>query len=207
MYAWLVMITCICWGLLFSLRGARSLPRLAAYSLSLTALLYSHPLGLLMAGTLAAGSLCVVRTFFGNLPRWLAAHLAPLILAAPWLGHYVDHSPEFLTGRLPIRFLIGTPIGFLGGNFLVLLGLLGAGWLRAPPPPAERDHRRVVRTTLSASLADPDAIAPLCLFLGWQPCFRARAVHPVRGARVPDPGCPGVGSPAVPGTPRRLLLF
>ena len=153
MYAWLVMTTCVCWGLLFSQsrirngefgirnserrmrkgEGSRSRLCLIGYSLALTGLLYSHPLGLLMAGTLALGSLCFARQFFGGWARWLAAHLTPLILAAPWLGHYFDHAPEFLTGRLPLSFLIGTPIGFIGGNFLVLLGvvvLAGFGLIR-----------------------------------------------------------------------------
>lgn len=138
MYAWLVMLTCLCWGLLFSLprmRNAdcgtrngeqpRSRLRLSGYCLALTALIYSHPLGLLMAATLALGSLGFARLCFGSRAQWLAAHLASLILAAPWLRNYFDHAPEFVSGRLPIRFLIGTPIGFLGGNFLVLLGLLG----------------------------------------------------------------------------------
>src|SRR3954468_1704623 len=57
MYAWLVMVTCLCWGLLFSLRDSRSWLRMAAYSLGLTSLLYSHPLGLLMAATLGLASL------------------------------------------------------------------------------------------------------------------------------------------------------
>lgn len=128
MYAWLVLLTCLCWGLLFSPRRADptgSPVKMSAYALSLTALLYSHPLGILMAGTLAAGSLCFLHLSFRTWTRWLAVHLAPVVLAAPWLGRYFDHAPEFLTGRLPIRFLIGTPIGFLGGNFLVLAGLAG----------------------------------------------------------------------------------
>jgi hypothetical protein len=124
MYAWLVMVTCLCWGLLFSLRDSRSWRRMAAYSLGLTALLYSHPLGLLMAATLGLVSLRFVRLFFGDWRRWLACHGAAVLLAAPWLRHYFDHSPEFLSGRLPLKFLLGTPIGFIGGNSAVLLGLV-----------------------------------------------------------------------------------
>ncbi|MGC8643401.1 MAG: hypothetical protein ACP5XB_26385, partial [Isosphaeraceae bacterium] len=179
MYAWLVMMTCLSWGLLFCLlqmrnakcqmpnakcglhnlesgmrsgERSRSNLRLVAYGASLTALMYSHPLGLLMAGTLALGSCCFARhflishsafriphsTFLGGWTHWLAAHLVPLILAAPWLGHYFDHAPEFVSGRLPIRFLLGTPIGFLGGNSWVLLGLLGLigfGLVRRPREP------------------------------------------------------------------------
>ena len=124
MYPWLVMMTCLCWGLLFSLRDTRSSRRMAAYSLGLTALLYSHPLGLLMAATLGLASMLFVGLFFGDWRRWLACHGISVLLAAPWLPYYFDHSPEFLSGRLPIKFLLGTPIGFIGGNSAVLLGLL-----------------------------------------------------------------------------------
>jgi mannosyltransferase len=153
MYSWLVLMTCLSWGLLFSIgKVTRSTCRdradsdeparaevmlqppqktgyplriLLAYSLSLTALLYSHPLGLIMAGTLALASLLYLKGYFRSLQLWLAVHLAPLLLAAPWIPHYFDHAPEFLSGRLPLKFLLGTPIGFIGGNSLVLLGLMG----------------------------------------------------------------------------------
>ncbi len=129
MYAWLVMLTCLCWGLLFSGRRASRLPgslfRMAAYSLGLTALLYSHSLGLLMAGTLGLGSLLFLPEFFGTWRNWLGAHLGAAVLAGPWVWHYFDHPPEFLSGKLPLKSLLGTPIGFIGGNSLILLGLLG----------------------------------------------------------------------------------
>jgi 4-amino-4-deoxy-L-arabinose transferase-like glycosyltransferase len=136
MYAWLVMLTCLCWAVLCSMRQAgrsRGIGRQAAYSLSLTALLYSHPLGLLMAVTLAVSSLPFAQETFGTRWGWLAAHLAPLLLVSGWLVNYFDHSPEFLSGRLPLKFLVGTPIGFIGGNFLVLTGLcslIGFGLIR-----------------------------------------------------------------------------
>ena len=88
------------------------------------ALVYSHPLGLLMLVALSLGSLVFGREFFGHPQRWLAVHLAVFVATAPWICRYVDHPPEFLSGRLPLRFLLGTPIGFLGGNFVVLAGLV-----------------------------------------------------------------------------------
>jgi len=133
MYSLLVMITCLCWGLLFGLRNSYSHRRSAAYSLGVATLLYCHPLGMLMAAALGLGSLLFVRRFFGDWRHWLGAHLAVLLLAAPWIWHYFDHDPEFLSGRLPVKFLLGTPIGFIGGNSLVLLGLvvlIGFGLLR-----------------------------------------------------------------------------
>ena len=124
MYALLVMIACLCWGLLFSLRKSSSHGKSIAYALCLVALVYCHPLGLLMAATLGLGSFLFVRQFFDRWQGWLGVHLAALLLAAPWIRHYFDHDPEFLSGRLPVKFLIGTPIGFVGGNSVVLLGLL-----------------------------------------------------------------------------------
>ena len=56
--------------------------------------------------------------------RWLAVHLSAAALVAPWAYYYLDHPPEFLSGPLPLRFLLGTPIGFIGGNFAVLAGLV-----------------------------------------------------------------------------------
>ena len=38
----------------------------------------------------------------------------------PWVGRYLGHPPEFVTGPLSLRFLFGKPIGFIGGTFLVL---------------------------------------------------------------------------------------
>ncbi|MGO9600609.1 MAG: glycosyltransferase family 39 protein [Isosphaeraceae bacterium] len=124
MYAWLVMVTCLCWALLFALHRDYSQRRAIAYALGMIALVYSHPLGLLMFVALSLGSLVFAREFFGHPQRWLAVHLAVFVATAPWISHYFDHAPEFLSGRLPLRFLLGTPIGFLGGNFVVLAGLV-----------------------------------------------------------------------------------
>ncbi len=50
--------------------------------------------------------------------------MAVTLLILPWIGRYFDHPPEFLSNRLPLRFLLGTPIGFIGGNAVLLLGLV-----------------------------------------------------------------------------------
>jgi hypothetical protein len=124
MYAWLVLVACLCWRLLLGLRGAFTLKKAVAYIISLAALVYSHPLGLPMLATLALAGLFGLRACFGSWKRWLAVHLAAALLVAPWVVHYFDHPPEFLSGPLPLRFLLGTPIGFIGGNFAVLAGLI-----------------------------------------------------------------------------------
>ncbi|MGO9464503.1 MAG: glycosyltransferase family 39 protein [Isosphaeraceae bacterium] len=124
MYAWLVLVTCCAWLALLALLRARSPARTMAYGLSLVALAYSHPLGLVMGATLALAGLIGARACFGGFSRWLFVHLAALVLVLPWIGNYFDHPPEFLSGRLPLRFLLGVPIGFIGGDFRVLGGLL-----------------------------------------------------------------------------------
>jgi mannosyltransferase len=124
MYAWLLLVTCLCWRLLLALRHSLRVSTAAAYVLCLAALVLSHPLGLLMLATLALAGLIDVRAVFGSARRWLAVHLAATILILPWVANYFDHPPEFLSGRLPLRFLLGTPIGFIGGNALLMLGLV-----------------------------------------------------------------------------------
>jgi len=123
MYAWLVVLTCLCWRLLLALREEYSRARGLAYLISLTALAYSHPLGLIMLGTLALAGLIDLRASFGGFKRWLVIHAGAMVLILPWLRKYLDHAPEFITGTLSPRFLLGTPIGFIGGNFLIMIGL------------------------------------------------------------------------------------
>ena len=77
-----------------------------------------------MMGALALAGLIDLEACFGGLKRWLAIHFGRIALCLPWIGNYVDHPPEFLTGTLSPRFLLGTPIGFIGGNFLVMIGLV-----------------------------------------------------------------------------------
>jgi hypothetical protein len=152
MYALLVMLTCLCWGLLFALCRWRHWWWQAAYAAGLAALIYTHPLGLLMAGTLALASLIFVRQFPGAWRAWSLTHAAALLAAAPSIPRYFDHPPEFLSGRLPIKFLLGTPIGFIGGNFMVLgclVGVIVFGLVRR--------HRRLTRLG--------DWTGPACLVL------------------------------------------
>jgi mannosyltransferase len=120
MYAWLVLITCLAWGLLNSHRRSHEPWKSALYALVLVAIAYSHPLGLLMIGTLAATALLFRRAFQLSWWRWLLIHAAVFAAVLPWLGNYLDHPPESVSGPLPVRFLLGMPIGFIGGDFKVL---------------------------------------------------------------------------------------
>ena len=124
MYGWLVFVTCLCWRVLLGLRDKYSFSRGLAYLVSLTALVYSHPLGVIMLGALALAGLIDLKACFGGLKRWLAIHIGAVLLSLPWFRYYLDHAPEFLTGTLSPRFLLGTPIGFIGGNSLVMVGLV-----------------------------------------------------------------------------------
>ena len=63
MYAWLVLVTCLCWKLLLDLRNSFTTARAAAYVFCLACLgIYSHPLGLLMLAAIAFAGLLDART-------------------------------------------------------------------------------------------------------------------------------------------------
>ncbi len=165
MYAWFVLATCIGWRSLLGLSTSSGWSRAAAHGLCLAALVYSHPLGLPMFATLALAGLLGLRETFGSWGRWLAVHLGSAVLVAPWVVHYLDHPPEFLSGPLPLRFLLGTPIAFIGGNFAVQAGMVPViawGLLRyrrgEDPGGLRRGHlipvRWLERFTMGRSSAD-----------------------------------------------------
>jgi mannosyltransferase len=163
MYAWLVLVSCMCWRLLLALRESFTIGRALSYVLSLTALVYSHPLGLIMLATISLAGLVDNRQAFGGLRRWFAVHAAVAILILPWIHNYIDHPPEFLSDRLPLRFLLGTPIGFIGGNSLLLLGLvalIATGIFDQARDPAAV-HRRAVPALLVCWLILP----PVALYV------------------------------------------
>ncbi len=153
-----------------------SWPLLAAYAVSLIALIYSHPLGLLMAGTLALAALIA----FGSWRRWLAVHLAVAAVTAPWVGNYLDHPPEFLSDPPTLRFLLGTPIGFIGGDSRVLVGLavvIAWGIARRVAARDDRGRWRIVPGSWIAPvfLLLWLILPPLALYL------YSRIVHPIFG--------------------------
>ena len=122
MYAWLVAVTCLSWGVVFSHARTPRLWKLALYGLCLIALAYSHPLGLLMAGALGLATLLYRRSFQISWRGWLLTHVTAGLAVLPWMSRYLDHEPESITGPLSLRnSWLGMPIGFIGGNFIVLL--------------------------------------------------------------------------------------
>lgn len=121
MYAWFVLVTCLSWWLLIRLRRASGRGRLAALVITQVAMAYSHPLGLLMLATQAGVVLVLRRSFPVSVRSWMLSGLAVGLAIAPWLWNYLNHPPESTSGRLPIRFLFGLPIEFVGGDSRALL--------------------------------------------------------------------------------------
>lgn len=154
MYAWLVMIACLAWDALWTLRDDARWPRLGWLAVCLTALGYSHPLGLIMAGTLALAAALGRRGFGLSWPRLAVPFALAGIAVAPWVGRYLDHEPESTVGRLPVRFLLGMPIGYLGGDFAVLAGFVGliawgsVRWTKGPADRARPEFDRPLDTML-----------------------------------------------------------
>jgi mannosyltransferase len=175
MYSLLVLKTCIAWGLLLSFRHRANASRQVAFALVLIALAYTHPLGLLMILTLGWAYWQRRRDYQLKTKQWLVVQVVSAIAIAPWVGRYFDHPPEFLTGRLPLRFLFGLPIGFTGGNAWVLpvaAVLIPVGWIRF--------HVRLVATNGSgpanrfrAELVVPPTrtARPLLTWFLVPPCF------------------------------------
>jgi hypothetical protein len=152
MYALLVLETCFAWDLLFSFHNSAGPLKQAAFFACLAGLGYTHPLGLFMVGTLALGYLVDRAGSRLALRSWLAIQLAAALAIAPWVIHYVDHPPDIVIGRLPLRFLIGLPIGFIGGNSLTLVvfvALAVYGMLRS----GDRTSGRIVLDHPATSFA------------------------------------------------------
>lgn len=190
MDSWMVLATCFAWGVLFTLEARPSggdeerthAPSyvLAWYAVALATLVYSHPLGLLTAVSLALASALNARAYGLDVKRWAAMHLGAAILFAPWLRHYLHHEPELVVGRLPIRFLFGTLIGFTGGNILSLpavLGLIALGLISIRARGDSRGGRILSLQSPTASVALLIWwIVPLLLIWGY-----SRLSHPVLG--------------------------
>jgi hypothetical protein len=121
MYAWLVLLTGLSWLVFLSFRRGSRPTQCVAYGLLLTALAYSHPLGLFM---IAAHSLAYLQVRSAlQLPfrGWMAIQMTVLLALVPWLGRYIDHGTDYPMQRSALRFLLAVPIEYIGGNSLVLL--------------------------------------------------------------------------------------
>lgn len=181
MYAWLVLLTCLAWLILLSFRRPATAARGVLFAAVLVALAYSHPLGLFMDVALALAYLVHARSFRLGWRPWLAIQAAAGLAILPWIGRYTDHPPEYLLPRYPIRYLIGMPIEFVGGNSLALAGvvaLIVVGLLRrerATEGGTAAGRVRLDDPTTSAILLTWFAVPPLLLY-GY-----STVAHPIFG--------------------------
>jgi mannosyltransferase len=188
MYAWLVLLTCLAWGILLTLRARVSWSQLIAFGCLLVGLAYSHPLGLLMIFAIACAYLCQRSTYQLRLAHWGALHVLVALAIAPWVWRYFNHEPEFLTKDQSFKFLVGLPIGFTGGNrwvLLLALLLIAIGWtphqirLRAAVA-----VKRKLRHWTQNSLGQPSSATPLLVWFVLPPVMLyvySQIVRPIFG--------------------------
>jgi 4-amino-4-deoxy-L-arabinose transferase-like glycosyltransferase len=121
MYSWLVLITCVAWSAMPRVRHEKySKFHILIFEISKFMIFYSHPLGLLILAVLVPVSARSWRRSGRSWSSWSAWQVPWVVATLPWLPRYFDHPPESAVGRLPLRFLLGLPIEFIGGNFLTL---------------------------------------------------------------------------------------
>jgi len=131
MYALLVLLTVLSWILFLEFRRGASWSLVTIYSGLLIALVYTHPLGLFMAAAHGLAYIVLGRRTVLSPGRWATAWCLTGLAVAPWIRRYLDHGTDHPMPRYPIRFLIGIPIEYIGGNSLTLIpwALLIAGGL------------------------------------------------------------------------------
>ena|SRR5579864_2272534 len=123
-YALLVLVTCLAWENLLSLRRSDSFWREVEFTACLVALGYIHPLGLLMDAMLAAGYLATGSAFQLSWRRWAAINLLAALGLAPWIGQYLNHSPENLPGRSLTGYMVGLMLLSGGSRWTTVAGIL-----------------------------------------------------------------------------------
>src|SRR5262249_5703163 len=128
--AMLTMFSSLAWWNLLRFRDASSIPRMLLQASLQIALVYTHPLGLLMLVALGLGWLVDYQINKLRFRSWIAIQVVTALACAPWIANYFDHKPEFLTHNQSLKFLLGMPIGFTGGNsrtLMVLAAVILAG--------------------------------------------------------------------------------
>jgi hypothetical protein len=94
MYAFLGLVTCLCWGCLFAFRRSAPWWRQVAFAVGLIVLVYTHSLGGLMVIALAIGYAMDRPRSQLRVGSWLLIHLALVLALAPWISRYLDHAPD-----------------------------------------------------------------------------------------------------------------
>ena len=94
MYSLLGLITCLCWGCLFSFRSSAPWWKQVLFALGLIVLVYTHSLGGLMVVALAVGYALDRPRSRLQVRSWVLIHLALAIALAPWVSRYLDHAPD-----------------------------------------------------------------------------------------------------------------
>jgi mannosyltransferase len=182
MYAWLVFLTCLSWLALLSFRHTAKKVQCLTYGLLLTALVYSHPVGLFMVAAHGLAYLLVRSDLVLPLRWWLAIQLAVVVAVGPWLGRYLDHGTDYPMPRYPPLTLLAVPIEYIGGNRIVLavcLAIVGYG-LVSWKPGDQRRRPSITNPTEDFILLIWAAAPPFGMYLYsflFQPIFGPARYH------------------------------
>jgi mannosyltransferase len=194
MYSLLVFLTCLSWDLLLSFRHSATRWKQIAFGATLTALVYTHPLGGLMVIALAVGYLILRRECQLGLSAWIVIHFVVAVALGPWVVHYLNHPPE-LINRLSLRLLFEWPEAFTGGgrealtvcSTLVLWGIWvrRLHWNSTPPMAAVRCLTASSRLTWKVTRIAPDSLLLLAWYVVPSALLLAYSVvrYPVFGPR------------------------
>ncbi len=88
----------------------------------------------------------VCRNLVLSFRAWLLIQAGVVLAILPWLGRYLDHSTDYPMPRYALRFLVGVPIEYIGGNRLVLLVCLAIiGWGCFSREPVDDRRRLAIR--------------------------------------------------------------
>jgi mannosyltransferase len=182
MYAWLVLLACLSWLALLSFRHAAKKAQCLIYALLLTALVYSHPVGLFMVAAHGLAYLLVRSALVLPFRWWLAIQLAVILAVVPWLGRYLDHGTDYPMPRYPPQTLLAVPIEYIGGNSIVLalcLAIVGFG-LVSWRPGDQPGRPLIANATENLILLTWAAAPPLLMYLYsylFQPIFGPARYH------------------------------
>ena len=117
---------------------------------------------------------------------WLAIHVRPGLMLAPWVLHYFDHKPQEFPRPLTARLLLEWPEGFTGGNSeaaavgvaLVIFGCVaGRGWKWGGSDEDEKEASPVPFDRTTAALLVWFLVPPALLIL------YTMTRHPIFGER------------------------